>query len=66
MKTQAIDTTTKKIKIFQIDFAYDDKHIAEKLDISPQTLSRRFKMNIWLFDEVRAIKNMFKDHNVKF
>jgi len=55
-----------RVAIFLIEYKeyYNKKELAKKLDISPQTLSRRIYSNDWLFDELRALKRLFKQYGL--
>lgn len=57
-KLQIINTSDKVVQFMHQD-GWDVKQIAKDVDMSPQTFSRRIKLNDWLFDEIRALKRLF-------
>lgn len=59
-----INTVSDQLTLFMLQFSYNELMIAKELDISPQTVSSRLYTNQWLFDEIRAIRRLFKRYNL--
>jgi len=55
-----IKTISDQVVLFKHQKGYNDLMIADKLQISPQTVSKRIDMNDWRFDEIRGLKSLFR------
>jgi predicted transcriptional regulator len=65
MKQITINTISDQVVLFLHQNAYSEKDLSKELNISPQTISNRIKMNNFRFDETRAIKSLFNRYNLK-
>lgn len=64
MKKLTINTISDQVILFMHQKAFSEKYLSKELDISPDTASRRIKFNDWRFDEIRAIKRIFKRYDL--
>lgn len=64
MKLLKIQCISDQVVLFMRQYGYNQKMMSKELDIAAYTFSRRIITDEWLFDEIRALKRIFKKHNV--
>lgn len=64
MKPLTIESVSDQVILFMYKYAYDEKYIAVELEMSPQTVSQRIKLNDWRNDEKRALRRLFRKFGV--
>jgi len=57
------NTIARQVWMFMFDYSYNETMIAGELDCSPQTVSRGISLNCFTFDQIRALKRLFKKYD---
>ena len=66
MKQIKINNFTDIVILFMYQDGWTENDLANKLDISPQTISNRIKYKDWRFDELRILKKLIKNRGYYF